>query len=114
MSTSALPPGGLGLPWSAPLAGRLDEHAFASDALAANPLADPPVRPLWVYVLQGFTGHLAMWRNRAAFRQPFPETADAAVASGACPPVIVVYVDAWTALGGSQFVDSPGTTSSHR
>jgi S-formylglutathione hydrolase FrmB len=130
MSTSALPPGGLGLPWSAPLAGRLDEHAFASDALAANPLADPPVRPLWVYVppgyddeperrypavyvLQGFTGHLAMWRNRAAFRQPFPETADAAVASGACPPVIVVYVDAWTALGGSQFVDSPGTGRYH-
>ena len=41
------------------------------------------------------------------------ETADAAVASGACPPVIVVYVDAWTALGGSQFVDSPGTGRYH-
>ena len=27
--------------------------------------------------------------------------------------MIVVYVDAWTALGGSQFVDSPGTGRYH-
>jgi S-formylglutathione hydrolase FrmB len=120
----------VGLPWSASFAGRLDEHAFASTALRGNPLGDPHVRPLWVYVppgyddepgrrypsvyvLQGFTGHLAMWRNRTPFRRPFPETADAAVASGACPPVIVVYVDAWTALGGSQFVDSAATGRYH-
>jgi Putative esterase len=123
-------PTGVGLPWAAPLAGRLEEHAFTSAALRGNPLRDPDVRPLWVYVppgydddpgrrypsvyvLQGFTGHVAMWRNRTPFRQPFPETADAAVASGACPPVVVVYVDAWTALGGSQFVDSPATGRYH-
>ena len=120
----------IGLPWGAALAGRLDEHAFASASLRGNRLGDPHVRPLWVYVppgyedeperrypsvyvLQGFTGHLAMWRNRAPFRQPFPETADAAMADGTCPPVIVVYVDAWTALGGSQFVDSPTTGRYH-
>ncbi len=120
----------VGLPWSVPLAGRVDEHTFTSATLQGNPLGDPHVRPLWVYVppgyddapqrrypsvyvLQGFTGHLAMWRNRTPFRQPFPETADAAVAAGTCPPVIVVYVDAWTALGGSQFVDSPGTGRYH-
>jgi hypothetical protein len=116
----------VGLPWVPSYAGRVDEHAFTSAALRGNPLGDPHVRPLWVYVppgyddeperrypsvyvLQGFTGHLTMWRNRTPFRRTFPETADAAVASGACPPVIVVYVDAWTALGGSQFVDSPAT-----
>ena len=120
----------IGLPWATTLAGRLDEHAFTSTVLRGNPLGDPHVRPLWVYVppgyddapdqrypsvyvLQGFTGHLAMWRNRAPFRQPFPETADAAVAAGTCPPVIVVFVDAWTALGGSQFVDSPATGRYH-
>ena len=54
-----------------------------------------------------------MWRNRAAFRQPFPETADAMFARGDAPPAIVVYVDAWTAYGGSQFVDSPGTGRYH-
>ncbi len=29
------------------------------------------------------------------------------------PPAIVVYVDAWTSYGGSQFVDSPGTGLVH-
>lgn len=119
----------IGLPWSAPLAGRLDEHVIESEALRGNPLGDPHRRPLWiytppgyeggrdrypvVYVLLGFTGHVAMWRNRTPFRQPFIETADAALSSGACPPVIMVYVDAWTALGGSQFVDSPGIGRYH-
>lgn len=114
------------LPWSSPLAGRLDEHVLSSPALAGNPLGDPAQRPLWVYVppgyddepdrrypsvyvLQGYTGHLAMWRNRTPYRQPFPETADQLFAEGNAPPAIVVFVDAWTAYGGSQFVDSPGT-----
>jgi S-formylglutathione hydrolase FrmB len=118
------------LPWSADLAGRLDEHVIASELLRGNPLGDPSDRPLWVYVppgydaepdrrypsvyvIQGYTGHVAMWRNRSPFRQPFIETADAVFASGDAPPAIVVYVDAWTAYGGSQFVDSPGTGRYH-
>jgi S-formylglutathione hydrolase FrmB len=118
------------LPWSADLAGRIDEHVFTSELLRGNPLGDPAERPLWVYlppgyeddpqrrypsvyVIQGYTGHLAMWRNRAPYRQPFPETADAVFASGQAPPVIMVYVDAWTRYGGSQFVDSPGTGRYH-
>jgi S-formylglutathione hydrolase FrmB len=118
------------LPWSADLAGRIDEHVITSELLRANPLGDPCERPLWVYlppgyeddparsypsvyVIQGYTGHVAMWRNRSAYRQPFPETADAVFAGGQAPPAIVVYVDAWTAYGGSQFVDSPGTGRYH-
>jgi hypothetical protein len=118
------------LPWSADLAGRIDEHVFTSELLRDNPLGDPHERPLWVYVppgyddepdrrypsvyaIQGYTGHVAMWRNRAAYRQPFTETADAVFADGQAPPAIVVYVDAWTAYGGSQFVDSPGTGRYH-
>jgi S-formylglutathione hydrolase FrmB len=66
-----------------------------------------------VYVIQGYTGQINMWLNRQPFRQPFPETADAMFARGDAPPAIVVYVDAWTALGGSQFVDSPGTGRYH-
>lgn len=118
------------LPWSARLAGRLDELVIDSPALRGNPLGDPSRRPLWVYtppgydadarrrypsvyVIQGYTGHLAMWRNRTPYRQPFPETADAVFAAGEAPPAIVAYVDAWTAYGGSQFVDSPGTGRYH-
>jgi hypothetical protein len=118
------------LPWSADLAGRLDEQVIHSELLRGNPLGDPYERPIWVYlppgydeephrgypavyVIQGFTGQLAMWRNRSPFRQPFPEAADAVFASGQAPPAIVVYVDAWTSYGGSQFVDSPGTGRYH-
>jgi Putative esterase len=118
------------LPWSAELAGRIDEQVITSELLRANPLGDPCERPVWVYlppgyddeparsypsvyVIQGYTGYVAMWRNRSAYRQPFPETADAVFAGGQAPPAIVVYVDAWTAYGGSQFVDSPGTGRYH-
>jgi enterochelin esterase-like enzyme len=66
-----------------------------------------------VYVIQGYTGHLAMWRNRTPYRQPFPEAADAVFAAGDVPPALVIFVDAWTAYGGSQFVDSPGTGRYH-
>ncbi|MFF1613331.1 alpha/beta hydrolase [Amycolatopsis sp. NPDC058278] len=116
------------LPWDGELAGRLDRHTVTSELLRGNPLGDPHERPLWVYVppgyddgderypavyvIQGYTGHLAMWANRTPFRQPFVETADAVFAGGA-PGCVVVYVDAWTAYGGSQFVDSPGTGRYH-
>jgi Putative esterase len=118
------------LPWSAELAGQLEEHVITSELLRDNPLGDPNERPLWVYlppgyddnpdrryptvyVIQGYTGHVTMWRNRAPFRQPFTETADAVFARGDAPPALVVYVDAWTSYGGSQFVDSPGTGRYH-
>ncbi|MEU0878630.1 alpha/beta hydrolase-fold protein [Lentzea sp. NPDC005914] len=116
------------LPWEGELAGRLDRHTVVSSLLRGNVLGDPHERPLWVYVppgydesderypavyvIQGYTGHLGMWANRMPFRQPFVETADAVFAGGA-PGCIVVYVDAWTTYGGSQFVDSPGTGRYH-
>jgi S-formylglutathione hydrolase FrmB len=118
------------LPWKGELAGRLDENVITSELLRDNPLGDPHERPLWVYVppgydddatarlptvyvIQGYTGHVGMWANRSPYRQPFIETADAVFASGDAPPCIVVYVDAWTAYGGSQFVDSTGTGRYH-
>jgi len=118
------------LPWSTELAGRMDEHVISSELLRGNPLGDPHDRPLLVYtppgyddargrrypsvyVIQGYTGHVAMWQNRTVFRQPFPEAADAMFARGDAPPAVVVYVDAWTGYGGSQYVDSPGTGRYH-
>jgi S-formylglutathione hydrolase FrmB len=110
------------------MSGTIEEHRFASDLLKDNPLGDPHERPLWVqlppgydparrypvvYLIQGYTGHLAMWRNRTPFRQPPPELFDAVLADPDVPDVLVVYVDAWTTYGGSQFVDSPGTGRYH-
>ena len=117
-------------PWGREPAGRFDEHLFSSDALRGNPLGDPTDRPLWVYVppgyddeperrypsvymIQGLTGQLDMWRNRSAFRRNFPELADELFASGGAPPAICAWVDCWTSLGGSQFLDSPGTGAYH-
>ena len=103
--------------------GRLLDERFYSSALhrSADYLVylppgyddDPDRRYAVVYVIQGYTGHVAMWRNRSPFRQPFIETADAVFARGEAPPALVVYVDAWTSYGGSQFVDSPGTGRYH-
>ena len=117
-------------PWSFQFAGRLDETTFESKALRDNPLRDPFERPLWVYVppgyddepgrrypsvyvIQGLTGQLDMWRNRAPFRKNFPELTDELFANGDAPPCVVTWVDCWTSLGGSQFLDSPGTGRYH-
>jgi S-formylglutathione hydrolase FrmB len=117
-------------PWGGEPTGRFDEHVIASEALRDNPLGDPHERPLWlyappgydeepdrrypsIYMIQGLTGQLDMWRNRSAFRRNFPELADELFASGEAPPCIVVWVDAWTSLGGSQFLDSSGTGRYH-
>jgi S-formylglutathione hydrolase FrmB len=118
------------LPWEGDMAGRLDRAVMESELLRDNPLGDPYQRPIWVYtppdydndesvrfpavyVIQGYTGHVAMWANRMPYRQPFIETADAVFASGQAPGCILVFVDAWTAYGGSQFVDSAGTGRYH-
>jgi S-formylglutathione hydrolase FrmB len=118
-------------PWSYDLAGRFEEHVLESDALRGNPLGDPSERPLWVYVppgydddpdrrypsvylIQGYTGQLDMWRNRAPFgAKTFPELTDELFAAGDVPPCVVVWVDAWTSLGGSQFLDSPAIGRYH-
>ena len=101
-------------------AGRLDEHVITSEALRGNPLNDPHERPLWVYtppgyaggpivyVLQGFTGQIEMWRNRVAFRPTFLELLDREDVDAR-----VVFVDAFTSVGGSQFVDSNGSGRYH-
>ncbi|WP_283138189.1 alpha/beta hydrolase [Rhizohabitans arisaemae] len=117
------------LPWKADLAGRIDERTIESTVLRDNPLGDPHERPIWVYLppgydtsdrrypvvytIQGFTGHVMMWANRAPWRQPYPELADGVFARGEAPPAIVVYVDCWTRLGGSQYVDSHGHGAYH-
>lgn len=118
------------LPWSVEMQGHFEEITFTSEVLKENPLKDPYQRPLWVYLppgyadepdrrypaiylIQGMTGQLDMWRNRSAFRKNFPELADELFAKNEAPPCILVWVDCWTSLGGSQFLDSAGTGRYH-
>ncbi|RKS79738.1 putative esterase [Actinomadura pelletieri DSM 43383] len=117
--------------WPADFAGRIDEHTIASELLRDNPLGDPHERPLWVYtppgydteterrypvvyMLLGFTGRLSAWSNQpGAYRTSIPVATDAIFAAGGAPPMILVFVDAWTTYGGSQYVDSVGTGRYH-
>jgi Putative esterase len=115
-----------GPPWERPLAGALDRLVVQSELLAGNPLGDPTRRPLYVYrppgvsvgdtgelpsvyVLQGYTGQVDMWLGRSAFEPTFIERLDELFSEPECPPAIVVLVDAWTSLGGSQFLNSTST-----
>jgi hypothetical protein len=117
---------GLGPPWEHDWKGKLLEHAIDSEALTGNPLGDPHVRPVWVYtppgyeddtarrypsiyLIQGLTGQVDMWRARKRFRRSVPELLDELFATPDQAPALVVYVDCWTSLGGSQYLDSPGT-----
>src|SRR5439155_24944433 len=96
-------------PWSFDLAGRFEETELDSDALKGNPLGDPHRRPLWVYVppgyddepdrrypsvyvIQGLTAQLDMWRNRSAWRMNYPQLAEQLCASHEAPPRILACV----------------------
>ena len=78
------------LPWSAELAGRMHEHVISSELLRGNPLGDPHERPLLVYtppgyddepdraypavyVIQGYTGYVTMWRTGPPSGSRFPK-----------------------------------------
>jgi len=117
-------------PWDIEWSGRLETSWIDSLQLRDNPLHDPSRRPIWtylpptyhdradwryptIYVLQGYTAQIDMWRNRNPFRHTFPEMVDELFASGQAPQCIVVFVDCWTSLGGSQFLDSPATGRYH-
>lgn len=118
------------LPWTIEWAGRLEESWVDSKALRGNPLGDPTRRPTWVYlppgydreadrrypviyVIQGFNGQVDMWRNRSAFRRNFPEMVDELISRGEAPRCLVIFVDCWTSLGGSQYLDSTATGRYH-
>ena len=117
-------------PWGHSWAGRLDEHVVDSEALDGNPLDDPHRRPLLVYtppgydeepdrrypvvyVLQGLTGQVDMWRNRKSFQPTVLESVDRWFAEHPAHPAIVAFVDGWTSIGGAQFLDSPATGRYH-
>ena len=100
--------------------GTLVEIEVDSPALAGNPLGDPPRRTVLVYVppggatdrptitfLHGFTGSVRGWMNTSVFAPTVPERIDALVTAGDIPPVVGVFPDGMTALGGTQWTNAP-------
>src|SRR5690348_9036347 len=93
-------------PWQSEVNGRFENHWLKSEALRGNPLGDPTDRPVVVYLppgyqegerrypsiylIQGLTGQVDMWWNRAALRPSVPELVDRLFAQPDVPPAIVV------------------------
>ncbi len=111
--------------WDRQLEGTLERLLVDSELLAENPLGDPTRRELYVYVpprrnrplqalptvylLQGFAGELGEWLTPFGSEPTLIEQLDGMFANGDCPPALIVFVDAWTSCGTSQFLNSAGT-----
>ena len=96
-----------------------------SETLKGNPLGDPHVRDLFVYLppgysasdesypsvycLTGFTGRGKMLLNDNAFTPNFAERMDKLIAAGTIRPMIAVMPNCSTWFGGSQYVNSTAT-----
>jgi len=101
--------------------GTLLELEVDSPALAGNPLGDPARRTALVWIppggaaglptvtiLHGYAGSVRGWTNVSVFAPTVPERIDALVAAGEIPPLVAVFPDGATALGGTQWTDAPG------
>lgn len=105
------------------LRGDLRVDFIRSSALAGNPLGDPSERPVAVYlppgydgegsrrypvlyVLHGYTGNVAGLLGSRPWEANVFERIDRLVTERRMPPAILVAVDGFTRLGGSQYVDS--------
>jgi len=104
-------------------AGTLAVLEHSSAILKDNPLGDPHVRRLGVwlppqyddaghrrfpvlYDLVGFTGSGLAHANWKPFGDNVPERAARLIREGRMGPAIIVFPDCFTALGGNQYVNS--------
>ncbi|CAG0941591.1 partial Endo-1,4-beta-xylanase Z, partial [Anaerolineae bacterium] len=98
-------------------------ETITSNVLRGNPLGDPFVRrvPIYlppdyatsnarypvVFVLAGFTGRGITFLNDAPWGETIAQRMDRLIAQGAVRQMILVMPDCFTYLGGSQYVNSP-------
>ncbi len=96
-----------------------------STVLKDNPLGDPYIRDLWVYLppgyeesgeryptvycLTGFTGRGKMLLNDSGFTPNLAERMDKLIAAGTIKPMIAVMPNCFTYYGGSQYINSTAT-----
>jgi len=105
------------------LRGRIQRFRLDSKVLRGNPLRDRHRRDVAVYVppeydarpserfpvfvdLVGFMGAGPAHLNWKAFEESVPERLERLVRSGAMGPVLMVFPDCWTRLGGNQYINS--------
>ncbi len=103
-------------------AGRVDYLQVKSNLLQDNPLGDPHVRQVPVYLPHGYASqnsypvmyYLAAYTNSGqgvvewrAFGESIPERLDRLISEQKMGPTVVVFPDCFTRLGGNQYLDSP-------
>ena len=97
-------------------------ESFESQVLKTNPLKDPSLRKLVLYLppdyphsqkkypvlflLSGFTGKGAMFLNQDAFSEAMDEKLNRLIRTKKIQPMVVVMPDCFTYYGGSQYLDS--------
>lgn len=104
--------------------GRVVDFEHESTLLAGNALGDPTRRQHPVYLPAGYDAQgdrrypvlwclaaytnagpgQVSWRNHG---ENLPARLDRLIAEGRMPPVIVVFPDCYTSLGGNQYVNTP-------
>jgi len=105
------------------LRGRIDKFRLISQVLRENPLGDRHRRDVTVYLppeydanpsarfpvfvdLVGFMGSGPSHLNWKPFEESVPERLERLVRKGAMGPVVMVFPDCWTRLGGNQYINS--------
>jgi S-formylglutathione hydrolase FrmB len=105
------------------LGGEIAIVRVAGPALAGNPLGDPAERDLAVYTppgydpqgsrrypvlyaLHGYSGDVLSLLSTRPWQSNVFQWADRLILAGRMPPALIVIVNGFTRLGGSQFVDS--------
>jgi enterochelin esterase family protein len=106
------------------LNGKVQIEAVGSIVLKDNPLGDPRLRqvPVYmppsygkvrgrrypvIYVLAGFTSTGKSFLNFHPWRENLPERFDRLIAEGKAKECVLIMPDCFTAFGGSQYLDSP-------
>jgi enterochelin esterase family protein len=109
-----------------PLGGTVVIQQVPLERLKDNPLNDPWVRELPIYIppgyeqetqrrypvvywLHGFTNTALTALNCSPWAPNLPQAAEAAILEDHAPPFILIMVDGFTRYGGSQFVNSSAT-----
>jgi len=104
---------------------RIIIESITSEVLRHNPLGDPHVRqiPVYlppgydetqahypvVYLLSGFTGRGTFMLNDSAFDENIQERMDRLIVRDQVQPMILVMPDCFTRFGGSQYLNSSAT-----
>lgn len=107
----------------APIRGRIETFSWDSPSLSGNLVGDPTERTVAVHLPEGyddadrdyplfvelaaFTGSGLKRLSWQAYGESVPQRNERLRAEGRIGPVITAFPDAFTSLGGNQYVDTP-------